>query len=287
MQKIPSRNLQEHARPVSFTIRTMEEIDARNNGRPDRPHRHNYFTVFWSFTATGRHIVDFKEYAIAPGTVFFVSPGQVHQVITDTGPTGIVILFTREFLQHNGIREEFITGLRLFRDCEDSPPLVLPKERAPRIRQLTDEMQRIFQSSDDFKYDALGAYLKLFLIECNNACDLEERHPQTLYTGQHLLKNFKGLVEAHFQKWHKVGDYAAALSVTPGYLNEVVSSLLGQTAKEYIQRRLALEARRLAAYSDLQAQEIGYQIGFDDPSSFSKFFKKMSGRSLAAFRKSV
>src|ERR1035437_138913 len=93
--------------PVAFVIKNMEDIDRRLGGIADNPHRHNYYTIIWSFTATGKHIIDFKEYPILPQHIFFVSPEQVHQVITDSGPTGYVILFTPEFLQKNSIREDF------------------------------------------------------------------------------------------------------------------------------------------------------------------------------------
>jgi len=48
----------------------MEEIDVQLGGISDHPHRHNYYTVIWSFTATGKHIIDFNEYDILPNQIF-------------------------------------------------------------------------------------------------------------------------------------------------------------------------------------------------------------------------
>ena len=47
-----------------FVMKTMEEIDQLMGGIADSPHRHNYYTVIWPLTATGKHIIDFREYPI-------------------------------------------------------------------------------------------------------------------------------------------------------------------------------------------------------------------------------
>jgi len=51
------------------------------NGKPDTPHRHNYYTVLLVKKAKGKHIIDFKEYALIGNQVFFVGPEQVHQIV--------------------------------------------------------------------------------------------------------------------------------------------------------------------------------------------------------------
>ena len=135
---------------------------------------------------------------------------------------------------------------------------------------------------EEMRFETLGAYLKLFLIECNTSCTiLPESNPQNIEVGRTLVRNFKDLVENHFSEWHQVKNYASALNVTPGYLNEVIKTSIGQSAKEYIQNRLVLEARRLSLFTSRSFKEIGFGLGFNDPSHFSKFFKSSTGRSSA------
>ncbi|MEM9674543.1 MAG: helix-turn-helix domain-containing protein [Cyclobacteriaceae bacterium] len=281
--QFPSYELQHDHQSVPFALRTMEEIEQANQGKPDRPHRHNYYTVLWSFTATGTHMIDFVNYEIGSQHIFFVSPGQVHQVRTNPDPSGVVLLFTLEFLQMNGIREEFIDRLRIFRTCEENPPLVISENQASTLRLYVDQMQQA-QQLPDYRYEALGAWLKLFLIASNNACDLAPAHPQELQAGQTILRQFKQLVESHVTEWHKVSDYANQLFITPNHLNDVVRSLLGQTAKEYIQRRLTLEAKRRAAFETTTTKELAHTLGFRDPSHFTKFFRTQTGQSLSEFK---
>lgn len=286
--KIYSLDLHLEGMPMPFVIKTMEDIDRQLGGIADKPHRHNYYTVIWSFTSTGKHIIDFREYLILPDHIFFVSPEQVHQVITDPGPTGYVILFTPEFLERNSIRPDFIANLKLFQKSDETPPLPLSQKMSGTLRIFADQMFSAFQSDSELRFETIGAYLKLFLIECNGHCSFTPGdNSQNVEVGKTLVRNFREIVEKHFAEWHQVKDYAEALYVTPNYLNEVIKSAVNISAKEYIQNRLVLEAKRMAVFTAKSSKEIGFDLGFDDPAHFSKFFRTNSGISLMDFKASI
>ena len=267
-----------------FTIKTMQDIEESLQGVVDTPHRHDYFTIIWVKDASGTHFIDFKEYPIESNSVFFISPGQVHQVVTDSNPKGCVINFTPEFLTIHQISENFINDLKVFRNCDENPPLILEKNKRDKIKIYTDLMIEAVDQKNSMYEEQLGALLKLFLIECNNVCVLDKVDNKQLTSGESIYRNFRKLVDKQFFKSHKVSDYADQLNITAGHLNSIVKQYLGKSAKEYIQERLILEAKRLLAYSDMNAKEIGYALGFDDPSNFSKFFRKMASLSTAQFR---
>jgi AraC family transcriptional regulator, transcriptional activator of pobA len=286
--KIYSIDLKYNDFPASFVIKTLEDLDQDGGGIVESPHRHNYFTVLWSCNTTGRHIIDFKEYPIEPQHVFFVSPWQVHQVIADPSPEGVLILFTLEFLQKNSIKEDFINNLKLFRDSDETPPLPVPMQMQPKLDQFVKEMMAAFHSTDAMKFETIGAYLKLFLIECNGHCSLfPDTNTQNLEVGRSLVRRFKALVEDHFHEWHQVQEFANELNVSPNYLNEVIKSAINISAKEFIQNRIILETKRMSVFTGKSIKEIGYDLGFEDPSHFSKFFKNYTGNSIAEFKETV
>jgi len=285
-EKIYSLDLTFKEQAASFVILTMEEITAVQGDFADLPHRHNYYSVIWSFTATGKHIIDFREYPILPGHIFFVSPNQVHQVITNPGSTGILIFFTPEFLLKNSIQEDFVSNLKLFQDSGVTPALPIGPEMEPKLMDFAVNMISAFNSDHDMRLETIGAYLRLFLIECNSHCSLfPGANTQNLEVGRTLTQHFKKLVENNFHESHQVKDYASLLNVTPNYLNEVIRSTIGESAKDYIQNRIILEAKRMLIFTKKSVKEIGYDLGFEDPSHFSKFYKTNTGMALNAFRK--
>ncbi|MFW6370883.1 MAG: AraC family transcriptional regulator [Bacteroidota bacterium] len=284
-EKIPSLELTHNNEPVHFAFRTMEEIEKRTRGKPDRPHRHQYYTVLWAKKACGLHYIDFVEYPIEPSIIFFVNPGQVHQVVPFPNPEGIVIMFTTEFLVQNQISTDFIRNLGLFSDLPDTPPIKIDDHATKTLTEITNNIKNAFYSDHPYKEEMLGAYLKLFLIECNRfSVTAPTNNTQTLQSGKIILGDFKALVERQFKAWHKVNNYADELSITPDYLNNLIKSILGKTAKTFIQERITLEAKRLGIHTQLSSKEIAYELGFDDPSHFSKFFKNTTGQSFSDFR---
>lgn len=273
---------------MPFVIKTMEEIDEEAGGIADNPHRHNYYTIIWSITATGKHIIDFNEYNIESYSIFFVSPDQVHQIITDPKPTGYVILFTPEFLEKNSIRNDFIANLKLFKKSDETPPLQPSGHMIKTLKPFAEQMLDAFHNKGDMYMESIGAYLKLFLIECNGHCSLfPGSNTQIIEVGKTIVKNFKTIVEQNYNRSHQVKFYADSLNVTPNYLNEVIKSSINVSAKDFIQNRLILEAKRMIIFTEKSGKEIGFDLGFDDPSHFSKFFKSNTGQSLQDFKQSI
>jgi AraC-like DNA-binding protein len=251
----------------------METIHDEAKGQVDEPHRHNYYTVIYVQKGEGRHLIDFQSYPLENNVVFFVSPGQIHQVYPVSRPKGWVITFSKEFLHHNHISEDFIAEINLFQSFEQRPPIHLDETTRQKIDLLMPLMEEAYKNSMPHQIAALSAYLKLFLVYCNQVCVLARPNTQPNDSGYQLLKSFKDLVTRHFRKFHKTSDYAKMLHISPKYLNQVVKSLIGQTAKEVIQEKIILNAKRELRYTDKPVKEIAFELGFEDPLYFSSFFK--------------
>lgn len=272
-------------RHLSFELKRMEEVYDQHHGQPDTPHLHDYYTILLVEKARGRHLIDFQEYPLDGNTIFFISPGQVHQVVEEERPEGYVIIFSRNFLAENNIRECFIEDINLFKDYGQSPPLRPTPAVFAQLMKLASQMEETLRTGQAFQYEAIGSWLKLFLIASHNACDLSSgANTQIVEAGLSILRSFKTSVEENFMREHQVNFYATALSVTPDHLNKTVKSLIGKTAKEYIQSRIVVEAKRLLLHTSLTAKEVAYQLGFGDPAHFSHFFKKCTGISVRDFK---
>lgn len=289
MNNIPTHQLTHEDEQVFFAFRTMEENHAKMEAHKSVPHRHDFYTIILVKHGTGIHSIDYEDFQISSQIAFFVAPGQVHNVaITNNNPQGDILMFSQEFLTRNYISEDFITNLSMFACGTTTPPLCLPKESFDKLSATSHEIKTAFEDDSPFKFDIIAAHLKLFLIECNkNAHHSKNTDPQSIQSGRPIIKNFRKLLELNYSQWHKVNEYAAEMNISPDYLNNVLKSNIGKTAKEMIFQRIILEAKRLGLHTSSSTKQVAYQLGYDDPSHFSKLFKKETNQSFTDFRKEV
>ncbi|RNL86323.1 helix-turn-helix domain-containing protein [Sinomicrobium pectinilyticum] len=270
---------------MTFRIRTMEDIYEEHSGKADEPHRHDYYIIVLVRRGKGTHSIDFTEYPLSDRQVYFISPGQVHRIVEKEKSRGYVITFSGRFMTENQIDSCFIDDINLFKDYGEAPPLPLAGQQLEQLSSYCEQMMEWNSKNMKFRSQGIGALLKLFLISCNNLCSLHGENPQQLHAGGTLLRDYKQLVEEHFTEWHLVSRYAEALHVTPDHLNRTVKSLIGKTAKEYLQSRITVAARRMLYFSGQPQKEIAYALGFSEPAHFSSFFKKCTGMSPSDFRR--
>lgn len=102
-----------------------------------------------------------------------------------------------------------------------------------------------------------------------------------------LLGRFMKLVEEHYREHLTVEAFAHRLGMSSVYLNSLCRQLAGQTALQIIHQRLLLEAKRNLIYTRMTISQLSDSLGFSDPTYFSRFFRRLSGHSPNAFRRSM
>ena len=286
MDKVKTyQNVNNEIDSLSFGISKMEEIYTKRNGRVDEPHRHNYYTVLIVNKAKGQHKIDFNSYELSNKQIYFVAPGQVHQVIEEEQSFGFAMTFSNQFLIENSIQLSFIESLNLFQNYGQNPPLIPTENQFEAIEGFSNQIFNLFNSEANMKFLSIGAFLKLLLIECNNICSINPIESEIDSSGDNLIRLFKNEVEKNYKKEHSTTFYANKLFITPDHLNRTFKAKIGKTAKDYIQARIITEAKRLLYFTDLSNKEIGFELGFNEPANFSAFFKKQTQVSPSNFKK--
>lgn len=268
-----------------FALKQMSDVYTEQFKESERPHRHDYYVLLFIEKGRGIHYIDFNEYPVMDSSIFFLLPGQMHQILFSDTPKGTILLFTEEFLLRNSISEKLIDDIYLFKEYGISPPLSIGELEMPLYKNILEQMDYFGSSLSNYTTDAVGSLLKLFLIQCNNRCSVEIPGRSEMNEGaKHLLRPFKHLLSDYFNQWHMVTDYATELAVTADYLNKVLKNLTGTSAKDHIQNKLILEAKRSLIFTDVTNKELAFELGFEEAAHFNNFFKKMTGLTPSEFR---
>jgi AraC-like DNA-binding protein len=99
-----------------------------------------------------------------------------------------------------------------------------------------------------------------------------------------VFVRFRREVDRSYVATRRVEDYAARLGCSVRTLTRASLAVTGRTAKQVVDDRVALEARRLLACTPLSVAEVGRRLGFPEPTNFGRFFHREVGLSPGAFR---
>jgi AraC-like DNA-binding protein len=254
------------------------------SGEPNRqPHRHDHYQVIWFSKGCGQHVVDFVSYELQDNMLFLLEPGQVHQLL-DGGKEGHVITFTEQFYFSNRLeRGTMYDFTSLFDATPGYAPIHISTQAAEALELLANLMYRE-KSAANSNRNIIKHYLNAFLLQAEREKRRNAAQVTAPLPGNERVAQLRRLLEKHFRTQHHVAFYAAAFSLTPKRLNEITREHTGKTITELLHNRLVLEAKRKLAFSHKSVKEITYELGFEDPAYFSRFFKNHAGIAPQDFR---
>jgi AraC-like DNA-binding protein len=271
--------------PAGLEVLSVAELRARAAGNNALPSlvRLDFHHLFTLSSGSLRHTVDFTEYVLEPGRWLWLRPGQVLQVGDHAQAEGTVILFDKDFLD-----PATTAAARL--DETHSPVLLIPAdEDAQALRYSADHLYREFRSRSHglpvhvhivvLRHLLAGLLLRLAYLA--PGAHLSAAEPNETFL------RFRDAVERDFARTRRIEDYARALGYSPRTLARAALAATGIGAKEFIDRRVILDAKRLLAHEDRSASAIAARLGFSSAANFTKYFHQRTGQTPLAFRATV
>ena len=275
-----------------FAIHDLGDYLKKHQGHTTAPHIHSYYQVIWFTNGNGKHFVDFKAYEVNPNSIFFVTKNQVHYFDDKLNYEGILIHFNDSFL---GEKENAIDSLvkrNLFNNLYQSPFCCIDHDIKELLNNYILLIKRELAGDRRFgQKELLRAYLNAFLIQVQRKKDESEQTGNNkafaLDEKRNRLMHFMDLLDKHYNTALTVSEYANLMHMSTRTLSDLTAQQLNKTPSLMIKERIILEAQRLLFHSTLNVNQIGYHLGFEDPSYFVKYFKKHTGISPLEFRKSI
>lgn len=251
------------------------------------PHIHEFYQIIWFRRGRGTHRVDFTDYPVTDNTIFFVAPGQIHAFDGVTNYEGVVILFNASFMADEETSESVFLKYNMFSAYDSIPYYKVSSEEAERLMLLVNEMNREYSLTGAFAHrDYMQFLLRMFLIRVQRS-GRRGKEPELYVTSiaNRTFVRFRQLLEQNFRSVHTVQEYADLLNMSARTLTKYVSQSAHHSPLQIINDRIVLEAKRQLQHTALDVKEIGYGLGFEDPSYFAKFFKRLAGVMPSEFRK--
>lgn len=248
---------------------------------PDVEHRHGYWTLFVFTEGKGRHVIDFVEAEIKPGSIHWVLPGQIHALHGSKQFLAYALMFTEDFFL---MREETIKLLmRLFVFMDAGKPVVFDVNSADKdfFVSVLQLIKAEYLSTHPNKGAVLLDLLSVFITKCTGALQL----PSLNHSGnEYDYIRLRHEVEKYYRHIHTVAEFSQRLGISTKALNELCRNYTGNSALEFIHSRLVIEAKRLLKFSNKPIKQIAYDLHFTDAAHFGNFFKQKTGHTPLEFK---
>jgi AraC family transcriptional regulator, transcriptional activator of pobA len=281
MKDIPIRKINSSQKEPflskSFDVRDLKDLLAGKHMIQEL-HRHDFFYILALKRGTGNHEIDFTSYKITDHSMFFMRPGQVHQLTLNAKSTGYLIEFKNDFYHSHDK-----TATQLLRKASGTNFYQFDVNRFKRLLAVFTSIFTEHERKQEGYQEIIKANLNILFIELARQDSKSTRIKIDSYS-QKRLEEFLGLLETHVYRNKQVSLYAEMMNLSPYQLNAITKTLLDKTASTLINEQIILESKRFLLATSNQVNQIADHLGYEDVSYFIRFFKKHTGYTPDSFR---
>ena len=241
---------------------------------------------------TGQSIINYADRSFdMKGTIlFFANPNVPYswETISRTY-VGYTCLFSEDFYKPSD-RTESLQHSPLFK-IGGTPIFHITEEKREFLNAIFRNMIAEQSTIYPFKDDLIRNYINLIIHEALKLQPAED-FDQVKNAAHRITNVFLELLERQFPiegtgrplQLRTAQDYATNLNLHVNYLNRAVKQTTGKSTTKHISERIASEAKALLLHTDWNVADIAYALGFEYPTYFNNFFKRITGTNPMSLR---
>lgn len=289
MEKVPFYTLYGETEPANELDFIHIESDTER-GRDEHiewevhPHRHEGLHQFL-YLECGHATINMDEEIKVCDAPCFVSipPLVVHSFFLEPGSNRYVLTASESFLSSLIASNTPSNTASLL-----SKPVAVELEAAAypqdQIHGLIKLLHQEFYGHMEGRVSLISAYLTTLLIQLGRLTEFKVQTESSSPQQSDIYNRFRIEVEKHFREHWKINQYAQLIGVTEDRLNSICKRAVDYPPSQIIHNRLLAEAKRYLVYTNRSSNAIAYELGFTDPSYFSRFFRKHVGETASDFK---
>lgn len=251
---------------------------------PVPPSKHSCHTLI--FVSSGQHVMKlgYQEYTTTDNEIIVVPAGQIFSLDNINNiHKGFICQFHPDILIRKYGSREMLNEFD-FMKISGNPKITLDQKDVPDITAILNRLQKEYSETSNANLNIVQSYLITLFYEMNKN---SVKSSKSISAAEVITNKFKELIYTNIKTHHQVNYYASLLNVTPNHLNKSVKSVTGKSAAKWIEETILLEAKYLLYQTTLSVSEIAMQVGHEDHSYFSRFFKKHESITPVQYRKLI
>jgi AraC family transcriptional activator of pobA len=263
--------------PGFVHIETIEHR-SRDHGWEIRPHSHETLDQLLILRSGWVEVrIEADIHRLAGPCAIHVPADTVHGFSFSDDVNGQVLTFSADL---RGDLQAGQPGSAVLVDWPVASALEL--EQADRIEPLLALLELECSGHEAGRILAAGWLVGLLLLQVGRDVAMSKNK---VSQSDARATMFRRLVDRHFREGRPVAFYANAMAMTERSLTRLCGARFGCAPAAYVHRRIILEARRRLFYGSVPIARIAEELGFTDPSYFTRFYLRMTGELPSAARR--
>jgi AraC family transcriptional regulator, L-rhamnose operon regulatory protein RhaS len=278
------------------TLQLHQEIDItvfRTSDFSDYElHKHNFFEIVFVRHGKGLHIVNDNRLPYNPGSLFVLTPTDVHTFEVKTETELCLIVFNKAFFSNAGKkRQQDQSYETLFREIEyillnyqSENQMAFVKEQEMFITQLIAQLVKTYQQPHHFSQEIIKH--SVFLLLLTIVAKMKQGSLAQKKNADSLVAQLADYIHLNVYEKNRLrlDNLAETFMRSKEHLSSLFKKETGKSIKEYIlDYKLNLAKIRLQ-YSDLTVSQIANELGFTDESHLNKMFKSKFSQTAKQYR---
>lgn len=213
---------------------------------------------------------------------------QPFQIEADGPLDGILLQFQPDFFWNHKYDVELTSKQVLFKSIGECPLIKISEEEMSQLLFPLDNLRLELHDDGLGRYDIVISWVKIFMIYASRIKMKRGTIPSEALSEIHYnIRELIDAVEQHFPRKHRPANYAKLLNVTVKTLNRMAKQHLEKTVGDIISERIITQAKHELYLSEKPIKQIARDLGFQDVSYFSRFFKLRTTVCPDVYRKSL
>ncbi|MGB0748732.1 MAG: helix-turn-helix domain-containing protein [Magnetospiraceae bacterium] len=248
-----------------------------------RAHAHpDHTQILFVESEGGAILIEGKEYLIPTKSIVLIPAAMVHEIHFRPGTDGYVITAALDYVRRVAQGDHRLLEIV-------ATPAVFPLDQTVlNVNAIMDSFHWAYReyasSAPGRRLSIMAQFLRILVALLRLSGEQERLDVAGSDRDYEILCRYRQMLDRNFRTEKSLESYAKELGVSPQRLNQACKARAGKTSSELLHERLIIEAKRYLLYMELTVAEIGYELGFEDPAYFSRFFSQRVGQPPSAYR---
>lgn len=249
-------------------------------------HCHDFYELYIHYKGARFYCIDNHVYPLEKAQLMVIPPFRMHGLIGDSvpmdyercflyiSPTMLKICGGGQLDLENFLSQHTQAGVHQF--C-------MTDEEAERCKQLMQELAQTQKENAALsRFENFAKLLEFLSLVCR-VMNRSDKSLEPIVVNE-AMQEILSYINRNYTSAIKLDALARQFGVSVSFLSHEFVKYTGRSVYDYVLYRRVLMAKELIC-SAAPLNEVAYQCGFNDYSSFLRSFTKIAGMSPSAYRK--